>query len=42
VQILAADHPREAAARRSGLEFGRPVRIGADVWTAPAPSSCRA
>jgi maltose O-acetyltransferase len=32
VQILAADHPREAAARRSGLEFGRPVRIGADVW----------
>lgn len=32
VQILAADHPRDAATRRSGLEFGRPVRIGADVW----------
>jgi maltose O-acetyltransferase len=32
VQILAADHPRDAETRRSGLEFGRPVRIGADVW----------
>lgn len=32
VQIYAADHPRDAATRRSGLEFGRPVRIGQDVW----------
>jgi len=32
VQIYAADHPRDAATRRAGLEFGRPVRIGADVW----------
>ena len=32
VQILAADHPRNPAARATGLEFGRPVRIGADVW----------
>ena len=32
VQIYAADHPRDAATRRSGLEFGRPVWIGADVW----------
>lgn len=32
VQIYAADHPRDAATRRTGLEFGRPVRIGADVW----------
>jgi maltose O-acetyltransferase len=32
VQILAADHPRDAAARASGLEFGRPVRIGRNVW----------
>lgn len=32
VQILTADHPRDAAARASGLEFGRPIRIGADVW----------
>ena len=32
VQILAADHPRDAATRRTMLEFGRPVTIGADVW----------
>jgi maltose O-acetyltransferase len=32
VQILAADHPRDAAERASGLEFGRPVRIGRNVW----------
>jgi maltose O-acetyltransferase len=32
VQIYAADHPRDAATRRDGLEFGRPVTIGADVW----------
>jgi maltose O-acetyltransferase len=32
VQILAADHPRHPASRASGLEFGRPVRIGRNVW----------
>jgi maltose O-acetyltransferase len=32
VQILAADHPREPALRASGLEFGRPVNIGRNVW----------
>jgi maltose O-acetyltransferase len=32
VQILAADHPRDPEARRKGLEFGRPVRIGKNVW----------
>ena len=32
VQILAADHPRDPALRASGLEFGRPVRIGRNVW----------
>ena len=32
VQILAADHPRDAATRASGLEFGKPVRIGKNVW----------
>jgi len=32
VQIYAADHPRDAETRRSGLEFGRSVRIGNDVW----------
>ncbi len=32
VQILTADHPRDPAERRSGLEFGRPIHIGANVW----------
>jgi maltose O-acetyltransferase len=32
VQILAADRPRDTATRASGLEFGRPVRIGRNVW----------
>ncbi|KEO56518.1 sugar O-acetyltransferase [Thioclava pacifica] len=32
VQILTADHPRDPAQRRAGLEFGRPVRIGDNVW----------
>ncbi len=32
VQIWAADHPRDAAGRASGLELGRPVRIGRNVW----------
>lgn len=31
-QIYTADHQREAAARRTDLEFARPVRIGSDVW----------
>ena len=32
VQILTADHPRDAAQREAGLEFGRPVTIGRNVW----------
>jgi maltose O-acetyltransferase len=32
VQILAADHPRDPAVRATGLEFGRPIRIGRNVW----------
>ncbi len=32
VQIYAADHPRDASERRAGLEFGRPVHIGLNVW----------
>lgn len=32
VQIYAADHPRDAEMRRQGLEFGRPVTIGRNVW----------
>lgn len=32
VQLLAADHPRDPALRRQGLESGRPVTIGCNVW----------
>ena len=32
VQIYAADHPRDPAERRAGLEFGRAVSIGKNVW----------
>lgn len=32
VQIYAADHPRDPAVRRRGLELGRPVSLGRDVW----------
>jgi maltose O-acetyltransferase len=32
VQIYAADHPRDAALRASGVELGRRVSIGAHVW----------
>lgn len=32
VQIYAADHPRDPALRREGLELGRPVEIGRNVW----------
>jgi maltose O-acetyltransferase len=32
VQILTADHPRDPAERRAGLEFGRPISIGRNVW----------
>lgn len=32
VQILTADHPRDPAQRASGLEWGRPIAIGRNVW----------
>ncbi|MDU8910610.1 sugar O-acetyltransferase [Aestuariicoccus sp. MJ-SS9] len=31
-QILTADHPRDGATRDAGLEFGRPITIGRNVW----------
>ncbi len=31
-QILTADHPRDPAVRAQGLEMGRPISIGANVW----------
>lgn len=32
VQIYTADHPRDPEQRRAGLEFGRPISIGRNVW----------
>jgi len=32
VQLLAADHPRDPVERDAGLEFGRPIHIGRNVW----------
>lgn len=32
VQVLTADHPRDPELRRQGLESGKPVRIGRNVW----------
>jgi len=32
VQLLTADHPRDAAARAAGPELARPIRIGARAW----------
>ncbi|MFN3668363.1 MAG: sugar O-acetyltransferase [Brevundimonas sp.] len=32
VQILTADHPRDPAQRAEGLEFGKAVAIGRNVW----------
>lgn len=32
VQILTADHPRDAVQRETGLEFGRSIHIGRNVW----------
>jgi maltose O-acetyltransferase len=32
VQIYTADHPRDAAVRSTGVELGRPIKIGRNVW----------
>ena len=32
VQLLTATHPLDPAVRRSGLEGGKPIRIGNNVW----------
>lgn len=32
VQIIAATHPTDPQVRRAGLECGKPVTIGANVW----------
>jgi len=40
VQIYAATHPLDAEVRRAGLEFAKPVEIGADVWVAGGAIIC--
>ena len=42
VQILTADHPRDAAERAEGMEFGKPVTIGRKVRIGGGASFCRA
>ena len=32
VQILTADHPRAPVERAAGQEWGKPIRIGRNVW----------
>lgn len=32
VCLYTAGHPRDAATRNTGLEFGKPIAIGDDVW----------
>ena len=40
VQIYTATHPTAADTRRSGLEFAKPIVIGADVWVGGAAVVC--
>ena len=40
VQIYAATHPLGAAERRTGLEAGRPVEVGDDVWVGGGAILC--
>ena len=40
VQLLAADHPREPALRRSGAESGAPVTIGDNAWIGAGAIIC--
>lgn len=40
VQIYTATHPIDAATRRAGLEGGKPIRIGSDVWVGGSVVLC--
>lgn len=40
VQIYTATHPMNAAIRRAGLEFARPIEIGSDVWVGGGAIVC--
>ena len=40
VHVYTALHPLDARERRTGLEYGRPVRIGNDVWIGGSAVIC--
>jgi len=40
VQIYTASHPMNWQERASGLEFGKPVKIGANVWVGGSVVIC--
>ncbi|MEZ5592734.1 MAG: sugar O-acetyltransferase [Gammaproteobacteria bacterium] len=40
VQILTASHPLDAALRRQGQEYGRPITIENDVWIGAGAIIC--
>ena len=40
VQIYTATHPVNHLERNSGLEFGKPIRIGSDVWVGGSAVIC--
>jgi maltose O-acetyltransferase len=40
VQIYTATHPISAEERRTGLEFAKPIHIGADVWVGGSAIIC--
>ena len=40
VHIYTASHPLQAEERKSGLEFGRPVVVGSNVWVGGGAIIC--
>jgi maltose O-acetyltransferase len=40
VQIYTATHPLDAAERRGGLEYAKPITIGDDVWVGGGAIIC--
>lgn len=40
VQVYTATHPLDYQERASGLEYGKPIRIGADVWVGGGAILC--
>jgi maltose O-acetyltransferase len=40
VQIYTATHPVSAEERRKGLEYAKPIKVGADVWVGGGTILC--